>query len=91
MNGKLVSLHMTKKGMREKVNNDDHNLAIYHMFHIAHCMLLGLASERLLHVVTCSKVLGSRPGLCDEGAWLKKYLVNQGITEPSIRIMRGAK
>ena len=75
MNGTLVSLHMTKKGLREKVNSDDHNLTRYQMIHNAHCMLLGLASERLLQVVTCSKVLASRPGFCDEGAWLKKYLV----------------
>ena len=72
---KLVSPHMTKKGLREKVNSDDHNLTRYQMIHNAHCMLLGLASERLLQVVTCSKVLASRPGFCDEGAWLKKYLV----------------
>ena len=41
-----------------------------------------MASERLLQVVTCSKVLASRPGLCKEGAWLKKYLVMRLLAHP---------
>ena len=89
MNGTLVSPQLTKKGLWEKINRGDHNLTRYQMIHNAHCMLLGLASERLLQVVTCSKVLASRAGLCDEGAWLKKYLVKRVLTNPSIRIMRG--
>ena len=73
---------MTKKGLQEKVNSGDHNLASYQMIHIAHCVLLGLVTEQLLQVVTCSKVLASRPGLCDEGAWLKKYLVRRPLSHP---------